>query len=240
MCKLPAQNVWIEYSMRDRLDWLEAAAARGVMSYEAPTRPKEGSVIAKRVGYLLSETNLGGERVIRVINAGLLPDDEAFLDPRDFGIGFEHASDAHVQSWIGVAQEAVERAPKNIRGRMRPPGELEALARLMCSLRLTSIDSSLEKSPALSDLKFIISLLALINSRNLIRVGEPVDNVTLNRRREKRGKPKLLTHQPILLNLSRVQRRRIETRADEHDGQKWPVAPQFVLGHFKVRKTGIF
>lgn len=87
--------------------------------------------------------------------------------------------------------------------------------------------------------RFSLALLILLNSRNLIRMGEPVDVSALNKARAKKGKTPVLAHREITLSLSRIQKNRLGLLNPGRTIHK-PGDPEFVMGHLKVRKTGVF
>lgn len=86
----------------------------------------------------------------------------------------------------------------------------------------------------LAEWRFILALLIIMNSRNIISVGDEIDYVRLNKSRLLKRKSALLSYRPIMLSLSRVQQNRLRT-SNHAD-----LAAHIVEGHWKVRKTGLY
>lgn len=87
-----------------------------------------------------------------------------------------------------------------------------------------------------NDFAFLLTLLMLLNSRELTEIGPAPDNTRINNQRVKRGKPPLATVRPIQLHL----RRRHLLQGQRKGLTRQQLESQLVMGHFKVRKTGIF
>lgn len=83
---------------------------------------------------------------------------------------------------------------------------------------------------------FILSTLALLNSVNTTEKQE-VDLSKLNRSRVKRGVPPLETYHVLKIHTKLKQRM---AQRDREEGETRDVSWHMVMGHFKVRKTGIF
>ena len=83
--------------------------------------------------------------------------------------------------------------------------------------------------------RFILSLLILLNSRNVIEIGVESDMSKVNKARLKRGVQPLMSYREINLNMSRVQKRRLGVGVNLKDLQK-----HIVSGHWKVRKHGVY
>lgn len=86
----------------------------------------------------------------------------------------------------------------------------------------------------LQEWRFILGLLAAINSRNVISYSDPITYEKLNKQRAKKGVPPLHEHREVRLSFSRVQRNRIGSD-NPIDIQAHPVR-----GHWKLRSTGLF
>ena len=82
---------------------------------------------------------------------------------------------------------------------------------------------------------FAEALLAVVNSRNLVKISDDDQDLTkINRARVKRGKPPMLQFRKVTVSLSRGATAR---SAKSGDGS---MPLHVVRGHFKVRKSGIY
>jgi hypothetical protein len=82
---------------------------------------------------------------------------------------------------------------------------------------------------------FAEALLAVVNSRNLVKISDDDQDLTkINRARVKRGKPPMLQFRKVTVSLSRGATAR---SAKSGDGS---IPLHVVRGHFKVRKSGIY
>jgi hypothetical protein len=258
LCRLRHQRMWVEFLFRDRLEWLQEATRRG--RYRIKTSPLEAQ--PQRLGFLLEETETDKGRTILAQPAWLHPSDqididvafkafEIYTDP-EFRPDPDRLSDAR-----RMYSEAsmLERMPF-----LKKPGEREAAAQLSVRLEavipdywepaweqarksreaLAVFEHSAEYDLA-SEWRFILSLLVIMNSRNLIAYGQEATFDKLNKKRAqgKKPKPPLLSHRTITLNLSKVQKRRLVAHA-LGQSRKSPEEPYWVEGHMKVRKSGVF
>lgn len=106
----------------------------------------------------------------------------------------------------------------NVLGRV--PGGAEAIK---------SAQSDIEGEPL-----FLYSLMILLNSRNVV-YRETEDLSRLNRARAKQRKAPLLPFTKTTIVLSRVQSNRAGAGANEIERRR-----HLVMGHFKVRSTGVY
>lgn len=83
---------------------------------------------------------------------------------------------------------------------------------------------------------YLLAVIGLLNARNAVET-EAVDYRKLNHARMKRGKPPLFEHK--LLKISRRQQKRVYNGSGPVSNHA-PMRGHFVMGHWKVRKTGIF
>lgn len=80
-----------------------------------------------------------------------------------------------------------------------------------------------------------IAVICLLNTKNCIEV-EVIDNTTLNRARQRRGKPDLLSHSVVKISLSKIDKR----YSKDGSLSKIEIRRHLVRGHFKLRRGGIF
>lgn len=249
ICRLPYPKMWIEFDYSHRDEWLKALAAGGyaVAKHDEASPPS-------RLGFLIEAQDDEG-RVIEVLplwshplsepvglnychlalridmRPDFVPTEEELKRARQMSIRDEKSNwertprDTEAMIELSTRTDAVEPARmKHIWDRMRgTPTErkIEELARF---------DLRAEWSVS-------IALLVVLNSRNLIDYGEETDMTKLNKARTKRGKPPLLSHREIVLDLSKVQKRRI---SGDGMGDRAASQAHLVRGHIKVRKTGAF
>lgn len=263
ICRLPAPTIWVEISFADRTLWLTEANRRGLIE----SRDIDNSSPPSRLGFLLSEREVEGERVIDVKIAWTHGHNYPHIDLGMKALMIFMSKDSkmldaefveHVRKHLSSNSDF----PAETRRQMKSPKEFEAGVQLEARMRpyvpeyfRTIWDAFREDSAMfkkmndsadydmLSEWRFVLSLLTVLNSRNLIKVAPETDVIKLNKKREQTGKPRLLTHRPITLNLSPVQKRRVvryiyETGLPRQ--RNLPTEPQYVLGHWKVRKGGVF
>lgn len=81
---------------------------------------------------------------------------------------------------------------------------------------------------------YLLAVIGLLNARNAVET-ETVDRHKMNKSRIKRGKPPMCEYK--VLKIARRQRRHYASDGDVHHAA---ARGHFVMGHWKVRKTGIF
>jgi hypothetical protein len=84
--------------------------------------------------------------------------------------------------------------------------------------------------------KFLVAMLALLNSRNVVEIEEVAPSDRLNQWREREGRSPLFSYH-VLGIPARYKARNIAV-GGEASGRE--LRAHFVRGHFKVRKTGVF
>lgn len=84
--------------------------------------------------------------------------------------------------------------------------------------------------------RFVESLLATINCRNLVQAQPEEDLSKLNKARRRLGRPSKLSFRKVVVLLSRVQGR----KGDASGATRGGMPLHIVRGHPKVRKTGIY
>lgn len=258
LCRLPAPEIWVEFAFADRTDWLREAAKRHLV---APQQ-MDGASPPSRMGFLLRAITSDGEPMIEV-NAGWTHGNGSVE------VGWKQLLIAtQVESKV-VSPDVIKMMEGKLRSRgadsfsmevrrhLSKPGEWEATANL--EARMVPVvprywKPVFDAAPKAqrdymhehgdydlaSEWRFILALLAALNSRNLIKYEDQVEYGPLNKKRQRQGKAPLLSHRPITLNLSPVQRRRVMNYIRDQGIRARPDDPQFVMGHLKLRKTGIF
>lgn len=82
---------------------------------------------------------------------------------------------------------------------------------------------------------FAEAVLAVMNSRNLVALGEVEDLSRLNKARNRNGKPPLTAFRNVRISLSKSA-----THKRNRNATGIPTPLHIVRGHFKVRKSGIY
>ena len=261
ICRLPAKTIWVEFAFADRAAWLKEANRRRIIT----SHDIDNSSPPSRLGFLLSEEEFDDERVIDVKLAWTHRHPHIDLSLKGLKIAINKDTKLVSQEYVEQLQEQFSKDrefPTETARQMRAPKEIRAGAELEARMRpyvpwyFKPMWDAFKDDPVmlqkmnegadydmLSEWRFVLSLLTVINSRNLIRVEPETDVVKLNKKRVQTGKPRLLSHRPITLNLSPVQKRRVTRYIYEAGAPRprsSPTEPQYVLGHWKVRKSGVF
>lgn len=84
--------------------------------------------------------------------------------------------------------------------------------------------------------RFALPALILLNCRNAVDVEKVPAPEKLNKQRAKKGKPPIAEHNVVKVHLSATRRKVYESRG----GVGHNVRGGLVIGHFKVRKNGVF
>lgn len=112
------------------------------------------------------------------------------------------------------------------------------MTKIWSSIPRESIEKLVDLS--LYDLKcewrFVLALLTVLNSRNVIEISAESDVTKLNKAREKKGVSPLMTHREIRLNMSKVQKRRLNSE----QGSLHDLQAHLVRGHWKLKRSGLF
>lgn len=82
---------------------------------------------------------------------------------------------------------------------------------------------------------FIHAFILMLNSRNAIERETP-DISRLNKARRRRGRPEFLSHVITRIYMSKSRMRSADAQGISREQARW----HSVMGHFKVRKSGVF
>jgi hypothetical protein len=252
ICRMPFCRMWVEFDFKDRADWLKEAIAAGrqkEFNYELASPPK-------RIGFYM-ESSPENPHLIDVHPAWNHYEDTPEIAMRAMRVDTTPTPQDKADL-IARIREALAR-PENREGlNLRTEADLDAGADLewrfdpIVPPYLTGMWNDVQTmgpefeqemlDSSAYDLKtewrFILAFLLIINSRNLVNIGKGEDLSKLNKARSKKGRPPLLTHRPIRLNLSRIQQQRMRTQMIGPRATPTEAVP--VMGHFKVRSSGIF
>jgi hypothetical protein len=248
VCRLPFPTMWVEFAFKDRHDWLMVKSKAGLFKlaeHELSFPPNRlGFFMAMVSGNIIvqpvwSHTD-GAVDVCRMamsISLGEVRNTEAFAKMRrdiakDESLRKECSlkTDADVDAYTEMAQRVDYIIPTY----MQKFWEVVAGQggdHVHQMTRMAQYDLG-------SEWRFVLALLTILNSRNLISYGEESDPSKQNKARSKKGKPLLLSHREINLDLSPAMKKRLYAGAGQ-GSRNTPVA-HIVRGHWKLRKTGLF
>lgn len=240
LCRLPYPSMWVEIAFRDRLDFVLEQQRKGLQlsTHELSSHPQ-------RLGFLMTQTE--DTIVVQVawthsapvveISAKVLAITLSHVDVhpsvreklvRDHMRSEPHSTKEEALGWAEIAARVQHVVPpwlQDFWDHVRRAGP-HAVAEIE---RVAEYDLAAEW-------RFVMALLIVLNSRNVISYGEESDVSKINKVRAKKGKPPMLAQREITLNLTPGLKRRIMATAVGRSDAN----PHLVRGHFKVRKTGIF
>jgi hypothetical protein len=215
LCRLPFRECWFELAQSDRLSFRLAL-------------PSEAELGVKRVGFFLSETDQVGSWSAMSFWSwadgvpqswarlpGLSPS-TINLDLGRAAEGFHHAGSFGKAEWC-APETTIQQA---INGSTN-----------LC-LRRGDRTNWLTGEPA-----FIVAMLALLNSRNVVEVSAPEDFTRKNKSRIHSGKHPLFGYRLVVI-ADHHKRRYLSDGDGSSDIRR--VRGHFMRGHFKVRKSGVF
>lgn len=248
VCRLPFDTMWVEFAFKDRHDWLIAKSEAGLFKLAE----HEMSLPPNRLGFFMAmvngniivhpawsheKWNIDICRKAMVISLGDIPRGPRFQETRrkvaaDTELRRECnlKTDADVDAYVELSERVDYIIPsymKRFWDRIEEQGPFSVSE----MNRMAEYDLG-------SEWRFVLALLTVINSRNLIGYGSPSDPAKMNKARDKKGKPPMLSHRDIYLNLSPAMKRRLYAGAGQ-GSRATPIA-HLVRGHWKVRKTGLF
>jgi hypothetical protein len=244
-CRLPFDLVWFE--------WVGPAAALGVRADDEPANPQRPP--PSRMGFLV-------EAACGRLNAGLVS--YAWSHGRTGPMVCPLATTfdwAAVPSAVPSLMSDQELAASWLAGMRAFPHFAKDSAADLLALRgrhgvvpcphlahmlvqLTTRDPTSARAmfeAAWDDIRgeqrFVESLLATMNCRNLVQAEAAEDLSVLNKARRRLGRPPRLSFRKVVVSLSRVQSRKAAASGASATGG---MPLHIVRGHPKVRKTGIY
>lgn len=255
ICRMPFPKMWVEFVYQDREDYYQMAnvALNNLATASSPSRlgfyleqtDDTGRVIDCTIVWRhLKDRNVGGESIviggfsIKIdTTPGVQITDEvranfarAMANPtalekefslaRAFDDPIDREAALELETRISM-QCATYMLPFWVFMTRHHPEEME-------ELRKHAVFDCLQ------EWRFIIGLLTVINSRNVVNYSDPITYEKLNKQRAKKDLPLMHNHREIRLALSRVQRNR--TGSGEHIDVK----AHTVMGHWKLRRSGLF
>lgn len=245
ICRMPFPSMWVEFVFRDRQDYFQTLGCHD----EIP----DGTSAPSRLGFLLQQLDDTG----RQIEVTLVWNHRSDAGPTigALALAINMSDDVSIDpAAVTLLHEALsERAaelPRELRDPKHRDQWLEVESRMnpsMCRFMLPTwrriiAKGKAETTAALADAgydikaewKFVIGLLLVLNSRNVVEPSEEHTFEKLNKARTRNHKIPLLSYRNLRLSLSHVQRNRMG-KPGIADLMK-----HLVSGHWKVRRTGIF
>lgn len=249
--KLPAESVWLEFSNED--------LSRAMAALGSPNATPANTVgRLKRSGFLFTEHHDG--LAFEYVHAMDVPQQGVVAELSTVRGVFRLHKDAEVH--VEAAREVRSQHP--VAGKVRnliqlvtnDPQEARANDEIVARLQWDDHPDMLRGLIAIQGaggnrtrvqadwitevrrlfLMAALPALILLNTRNAIAIEPGPSLEKLNRKRTKMGRPPLLEHLLIKLHLSGAQARK--AKADGDGGRRLRGA--LVIGHFKVRETGVF
>ena len=250
VCRLPYPSLWIEFSFKDRLDWMTEAVNRGLV-----IEKHEDSSPPSRLGLYIEQINKNEIMIIpcwshpnfnlvsichMALRINIDPNDDVSIPPdlrqeiiqKINNLG---SKSSLLNKWMNNKEEIEygykleSRISEYIPYFMRPIWDaIPAGSNYDKLLDLSRYDLK-------SEWRFALSFLTVINSRNVISIGPETDMVKLNKSRLKKNITPLMSYREIRLNISKIQRNRLGEAYSSRDLQA-----HLVRGHWKLRKSGLF
>lgn len=255
ICRMPFPKMWVELVYRDRDDYyrmanirlntLENASSPSRLGFYLEQMDKEGRIIDCTIVWRhLQDRNVQGESIVVggfSIRIDTTPGIEISEQTRaNFARALSNPSEIErefhlVREYDNPIEKeaALELETRITLGYARYMQTFWAVTerrfpKTIPELRKHAVFDCLE------EWRFILGLLTIINSRNVISYSDPITYEKLNKQRAKKHQPLMHDHREIRLSLSRVQRNRTG------DSGHVDVKAHTVLGHWKLRRTGLF
>lgn len=255
ICRMPFPRMWVEFTYKDRDDWHQFAKIDRSLIPDASS--------PSRLGFYIEQTDAAGRKMEVTLvwrhnndpNAGgkaiVIGGYSMMIDTSD-GVVVTDAIRANYERVLKnpTPQERQFGANKAYTDPRDNEAAMELEARINVGYSLymaplwdhiaTEYPQELpqHKERALFDTlqewRFVLGLLMVLNSRNIVRYSDPITFEKLNKQRKLKGVPPLHPHREIRLGLSHVQRNRLGS------GSTLELMAHLVRGHFKVRRTGLF
>jgi hypothetical protein len=245
--KLPAPLVWIEYS--------NIAASNAFAALGNENHWLQNGVKMERTGLLLKERGTliemeavvqfrkeDGSKVIELLS-GLVTFDTTegrFVETPVETVRLTHNSKGAAKRYYDL----ISTDPKEKTAKMEIEARLEGEAHPDHDPVFELIDvvtSARTVAGHIADIKRIFTTqilpsLILLNCRNSVEQESVVAPTKLNKARRAKGKPEIGPYKIVKLHLRDKLQRRLETKGQTSK----QIRGSFVIGHFKVRKTGVF
>jgi hypothetical protein len=249
-CRLPYPITWIEVAQADRPAFMHS-------EMQAP----KFQTAPKRVGFLLTATRedlsawkahlfwstdkgcscpamaMGFDMLNVIDHCDTLPTDEEAREQIQKSLVLDAtAMDKH-PGWIH-SSEMVKLAMINHTKPIAPDYDIPMPPYGLSPNLIRDFFSAihdLARSDWAGEISYVLAVIGLLNARNAVET-QTVDYGRLNKARIRRGKLPLLEHK--ILRIARRQQRRVYVNGAR--GDYAPMRGHFVMGHWKVRRTGIF
>ena len=252
--KLPAPSVWIEFS--------NFASRNAFKNFGNPNPQMDNSVIIEKTGFLLSET----DGKIKMEMIAQYQSDQKIKHIELLSSVCEFDTTQDFETLPTIFPSIVRDVPDDATGKaaayykMLTNNETEYEAKREIGERFSGyfhpdIQSAMNKvNSGISDsdkIKFlnghisdmerlftmqILPTLILLNCRNAVNAEHVPAPEKLNKKRRKKGRPEIKEYNLVKLHLKSRGRKTYET--SDNNGKQ--TSGGIVIGHFKVRKTGVY
>jgi len=252
ICRLPFPSMWVEFAFKDRYDWMQDGISRGmiVKAHDEASPPS-------RLGFLMEQIDEAG-RIIHVIPCWTHPEHKMVsichlalvinTNDGDFRIDEDFESqirerlrekkDKVFHNWINDEEELEASFRLEARINETIPEIFENLwARIIKNAPQKDVTHlfDLARYDLMAEWRFTLALLTVLNSRNVIEIGEESDMSKINKVRARKNVAPLMSYREIKLNMSRIQKRRLGESYGHRNLQS-----HLVKGHWKLRSSGLY
>lgn len=253
--KLPFESVWMEFSNADLRDAMTSMGSPNV-------RPEGGRVVIERSGFLLRMQ--GDVLLIEYVHSDRTDEGSRLVDiapvRAKFSLKGDFSTPTDIEFPLDVHPEARGRIKSHISAIADNPEELAAdmdlrmrytwtshpdLARVRSNLVGMVGETQVNNLEAMQADELyrlfsmqILPALILLNCRNAVTTDKVEVSRKLNKNRVAKGRPPLVDHLLVKMHLSPVAKRRADAAGKNADFRT--SRGTLVMGHFKVRKTGVY
>lgn len=255
--KLPFDRMWIEFANAD--------TRKAMSDLGSPNKqPPATAVTIERSGFLLENVK-GGIRV-EYVHTDRIPSGARISDlcpvvgtfslkgleegerqaPSDIVRATEapKLATGRVQQHIGIIHSDPDEAAADMEIRTRftfvPHPDMERVRRNMVARMGEASVSAIEENQGLEMFRLfslqVLPALILLNCRNAVDLEKVDAPAKLNKHRIKKGKSPIPEHVVVKVHLSPTRRRVYEATGRSREAARGSL----VIGHFKVRKSGIY
>jgi len=245
VCRMPFPMVWVEFNFKDRSAWLAEASAQGIKTVHV-----ESALPPEKIGFLLKQLDTEGRDImvhpawvhtdgtasfcLLALRINTSPDFQRQMSPERVLLFKEKMKEEkwanrpdEVETAMDLDNRITEIIPDYVQGMWQ--GYLKTFSQEVCKRFVDMAHGDL-----LSEWRFVLALLTMLNSRNIFDIAPAQDLTKLNKSRGRTGKPPLLVTRTVHLSMSKVQKNRLEAGGSRN------VMAHLVKGHFKIRSTGLF
>jgi hypothetical protein len=229
--RLPFPTCWIEFANEHRQDKLV---------FNEPLKP--GQLTVKRVGYFLRSVRPDLSAWAAYLFRSFAKPFDRHVSTASHGELFDTGSgdvaaamQKQIQGYFETCEEAA--LPAALKHSSCPIEPAFGVAEMQARIdQLSDAGKATCAEDWAGEGTFLQACLILLNTKNVVEVLPPADNARLNRARAKNGRPPLFSFYTC-----RISRDHHAAAAPGSGSVRAALcARQFVRGHFKARKSGVF